>query len=230
LVAFFIVGSGVFVRLQTGQGELVKGSFVPSNLIEVVLARAVLYPFVAPFYSLLNDGVVVVLSVALMGMGVWFYRRTTNVHARGAVGQALVGGLLFLLLTVLLRPSLTQQLSLYQSTFPDRYFMGVNYFVVFIFCLLCGSSKVSEKSAQLGRRCLVGVAVLYGLLLPWLLEIHHPHMRIAKGPLFREQLCLSAKKNSPGETITIPIYFEGWSMEVPRQVLESLVQKHRCSP
>lgn len=66
----------------------------------------------------------------------------------------------------------------------------------------------------------------------YLFETVAPRMQIANGPVFVEQLCLSEAKTDREDsltTMTIPIYFSGWTMDVPEKIILQAQNLIDCS-
>lgn len=131
-----------------------------------------------------------------------------------------------------MRPSLTQQLGGYNQTFPDRYFMGINAIVVVITLVstssLLGSSKLIIKfSAAI---LLTALIIMYGKSAPWIFETYETRMPLMVGASFSDQLCESGKDptKSVDGLIVVPIYFEGWSISIPSQILLAATEKLDC--
>ena len=123
------------------------GSFRLESLIEVSLARALIYPFVFPFYNQLSDTIVVILSLALLTLLGALLAKEKSKEVKTLISMCAIAYLIYLFLTVYMRKSLTENLGGYTGTFPDRYFMGLNIIVIFSFLVLAGSALRPSAAA-----------------------------------------------------------------------------------
>lgn len=224
LVALWIV-----IRSVGAQGSSVTGSLQLQSLIEVGVARSILYPFIFWMYHSLENIYVIILALLLFSVGVLMWRRMSDKNARILVGMAAVAFLVFLVFTLVMRQSLTEQLGGYRTTFPDRYFMGLNYLVLFIFVVMAGSVLKHGEGRLI---CWVGlsiVAVVYLVNIPWIFETKMPRMKIATGPMFNEEICLSGGGARFRKSVVLPTYFQGWSMEVPVDYVINAISHLDCT-
>lgn len=211
-----LVALWVAIRSVGDQGSSVTGSLQLQSLIEVGLARSILYPFIFWMYHSLENIYVIILTFLLLLFGVLMWLRMSDKNAKVLVGMTAVALLIYLVFTLVMRQSLTEQLGGYRTTFPDRYFMGLNYLVLFAVVVMVGSIL---RQGESGLICWVGlsvIAVVYLVNLPWIFETKIPRMKIATGSLFNEEICLSGRADTRFRTsVVLPTYFQGWSMEVP---------------
>ncbi|WOD40424.1 hypothetical protein [Nodosilinea sp. E11] len=234
---FLGLGFLIILRIVTAADTAsveVAGSMRFTSLIETALARPLLYPIIFPFYGSLND----VLTVVLTGIlgGLFFYLlRTTDKRdpALLLVSMGTVTLSIFLVATVYMRPILTEILGGYLTTFPDRYFMGINILVIFILIALISSRSKTPLSRKVKKVFFSLLIAIHVLSLPWTIELGWPRMRIAVGPDFSGSLCLStvALQDQPVNeinTVSVPIYPESWTMVVPRDRVLDATQAWNC--
>lgn len=162
-------------------GTSITGKLNVDNLIEVGITRSLLYPFVFSIYQHLNDQYSIFIFSALVGLTLylsWKIRHNTEViHL---LSLSLISLLIFLAATLYMRQSLTQQLGGYQTTFPDRYFMGLNVIVVFSLVVLTASNITLGKTASaLGLSFLISIILVYTASINWIFELNKPRLNIA---------------------------------------------------
>jgi hypothetical protein len=223
LLLFFIV-----IRMMNAQGFSVIGFLNFNTFIEVSLARSIIYPFVFPVYSQLSDFSVLILSTILVSIVVyqWFLQSDRSIKL--LVMMSIVALLVFLISTLYMRPSLTQNLDDYRTTFPDRYFMGINVLVVFINIILAGA----HASRPLKFFILLGISTIYLTNITWIFEREYPRMKIASGAKFKEQICISSliENRLHDPFVLLPIHPQGWRpMQIPVSLFEEVVRKLDCT-
>lgn len=102
----------------------------PSGFIAYIGGRMILYPFVKPFYEALTDVVVVVGVLALVALVLLaLLRGRSGARRRALLGLSVAAGLNIVALGAA-RAGFTTLFTDYSSTYPDRYFYGVNVLVV----------------------------------------------------------------------------------------------------
>lgn len=232
-----LAGLLVLALIRRQGAPIVTGRLIPAHLVEVAVARSLLYPFVFPFYVRLSDGWTVGLLVIALASGVILYRGLDCSRARRWVLYCCFGFVVYLLATLGMRPSLTEQLGAYRTTFPDRYFMGLNALVGMVVIPLAFQRLIDKSRLVVA----VGWAVRGGLVLlaitqvPFLFELDRPRFVVRAGPSYAEQLCRTADLQdhfllgtSP-DVIDVPIYSAGWSMRVPRPLLQATASRSNCT-
>lgn len=231
LLGVGLVGMLVAYKMFTQQHSVITGVLHPENLVEVGIARAILYPLVFPYYTALTNSSTVTLFLLWVAFVMLAVLRS---HGRAKVFMAYsaVALITFWASTLVMRPSLTQLLSGYDHTFPDRYFMGLNA-IVLVITLVGASSllKDSKRIFRIGSVLLLTILVaLYSKNLPWIFETNKPRMVLMTGTSFPAQLCQCGKNLNAAEDLMVscPIYFSGWSIMVPSQELLATTVKLGC--
>lgn len=117
--------AAVYLSAGAGRGSPLPGEFDPNGLIASFVGRALLYPFTFFIFGNLTD------LLVLIGFSVWLLiAATAFVQSRGKMRSFLVSNFVVLIsldvLTIVGRPSLTQFALNYSSSFPDRYYLGLN--------------------------------------------------------------------------------------------------------
>jgi len=227
----FLVGVLVAYRMLSQNHSEVTGTLQPENLVEVGIARVILYPLIFPYYRALSDFSTIAafcVWIAFVMLAIWRSRGRPRLF----LFYSAVALIIFWALTLFMRPSLTQQLGGYDHTFPDRYFMGINAIVLVI--TLVGASTLLRDSISITKigalLVLTALVIVYGKSLPWILETHQTRMPLMTGVNFPDQLCASGRSLAmkDGPPIVVPTYFNGWSMPIPTQMLSVATQKLDC--
>ncbi len=154
----------------------VTGSLRASSLVEVVFARAIVYPFVFPWYAKLSDVLSASMGFAWLVTVVWAWSGSTHPGGRRLIALSSAALLLYWVATVVMRQSLTEQLGGYRTTFPDRYFMGLNALVIVITVAALAQMSVDDRPAVAGAGRLLAVLIAGGYLasVAWLFETSGP--------------------------------------------------------
>jgi hypothetical protein len=230
LVAMLIAYKMIFMAHSE-----VRGILHPENLIEVGIARSILYPLLFPYYPDLSNFSTLVLFVLWL-LFVILAVSNSDQRTRMFLGYNLVALWIFLGLTIGMRQSLTQQMGGYRHTFPDRYFMGINALVLVV--TLVGASSLLKDSkfvVKTGATLLLTMIVIqYVTLVPWIFETENTRMPLMTGLSFFDQLCESGKaltnaKSEEGEFVIVPINFKRRSIPIPRQMLLAATEKLDCN-
>lgn len=230
LVCLFFLLLLIAMRAVDSQAASVTGSLQLQNLIEAALGRAILYPFVFWMYNSLEDVSVIILTCALLFFSFFMWRRVLDNRAKLLVGMTVVAFFIYLFFTLAMRRSLTEQLGGYLTTFPDRYFMGLNCLVMFAVVVLVGSVFKQGRSRVACYTVFSTIAAVYLVNIPWIFEVDAPRMKIANGHLFGEELCLSRLVSDKSQRpVVLPIFFKGWSMVVPAADVIAAAPHLRCS-
>lgn len=160
LIIFLLVFALLILSLPSKNGSSITGSLNIDSIIEVAVARSVLYAFIFNSYNNLNDFITIIFGVLFMGFVFYSYRHSlVNQDLQKFFHFTLVSFLIFYFLTLYMRQSLTQQLGGYSTTFPDRYFIGLNIFVIFLIILSLQALLNKKKSLVMGG------GIFYSVLL-----------------------------------------------------------------
>lgn len=230
LASLFLFILLIALRLLGAQSASITGSLQLQSLIEVSLGRAILYPFFFWMYDSLEDVSVIILTCVLLLFAFLMWRRMLDNRSKLLVGMTVVAFFIYLFCTLAMRRSLTEQLGGYLTTFPDRYFMGLNCLVVFAVVVLVGSVFKQGGARIVSCTVLSMIAAVYLVNISWIFEVNAPRMKIAKGYLFGEELCLSRLVSDKSQqSVVLPIFFKGWSMVVPSRNVTAATPHLRCS-
>lgn len=230
LIAAVLVGFTALLPLLTLTGQTFSdpgAATMPLKVeawIEFSVARTILYPLVFWFYGSLNDtGVLILLTLVVIGLITQLWRtKKINSLPIATTGYPLYFfwsvTLLNLVAMLGMRSGLSSIFNNYESTFPDRYFTGLN--LLFFTSMLLTACR--SKSGQ-------AVAII--ITLPLLItaaarfELIKPMMHWHSVPSWTESIC-KAKSNGPKTYVQIAP--EGFSSQLPTRMLtQSLFE--RCA-
>lgn len=222
LIAALLVGLTALVPLLTLTSQTFSDTGAASMpvkleaLVEFAAARTVLYPLVFWFYQALTDTwVLLLLAVVLAALAaqLWRTRKSPSLPAASA-GYSLYlfwgATLVNLAAMLVMRSGLSAIFDGYSSTFPDRYFTGLN--------LLFFTSLVLTACRSRGGRVVSAVlAVPFLATAAGRFELTKPSMHWHSVPTWTKSICDTAMRNGP--RAFIPIAPEGFSAEVPTDEL-----------
>lgn len=213
-----------------GQGG-VKAEFVSANLVEVLIARPLLYPLLFPWYSGLSDVLSIVLFILLVALVVVAFIRAKGTDAGMLILLLSFALITYTVATVAMRPGLTSFISGYRSTFPDRYFMGPNLLMLVLFVMSAGQLiRTRGKGCWIGLGLLGGLVILYLACAGRIFEWSASKMPIKRELGFAEQLCESTPISGTGN-VMVQIYpLPAWKMEVPAGVVDKQGCPRRVDP
>jgi hypothetical protein len=230
-VSSVLVLFAIGLRLMESNGGVQTGALNMNSLIEVVFARSLLYPFIFPFYESLTNFYTLLLlfgitSVAiLLGM---LSRRDNNYYQ--LIASLFASLLIFLAATIVMRPSLTQQLTDYTTTFPDRYFFSLNGIVVVSVIVILGRAFLMKgKTKLLASVSTFALLATYALNLGFIFEGKEPRMVLAQYGSLNYSLCnYSGQSFSDKVLVYLPTEPDGWFMKVPGNILDEAIRKTNC--
>lgn len=217
----------VWVAVRTLQFGAEKSNFVFqwASLIEIAVARSLLYPFVGSHYVELTDGPTLALGVVLIliWLAGWL---AAPARPRLALSMVILALVALNVVTLAMRPGLTDHIAGYRNTFPDRYFYVQNWMTVLSVILAMGCLVLRWPKASLIPA--LGLALLLGARASEVLEVKAPGFPIMTAGPFQSQVrdawarCVidTACASATGP-VRVDIYSETWSMEVQRDRLRA---------
>ncbi|NMZ08599.1 hypothetical protein HBO37_24910 [Pseudomonas proteolytica] len=232
IIGCLVIGALIFFRINASPDKGMTGSFRLESLIEVSLARAFIYPFVFPFYNQLSDTIVVILSLALLTLLGTLLTKEKSKEVKTLISMCAIAYFIYLLLTVYMRKSLTENLGGYTGTFPDRYFMGLNIIVIFSFLVLAGSALRASGAARIvGAATMASFTVLYIANVAWLIEGETTRMQFGGNLTFQDQLCSTTLQPADAEgNVSVVIYPTDRYATLPKNEVSAAINKIECAP
>jgi hypothetical protein len=146
-----------------GSRDYLGGSFIWANAVEMLLAREMLYPLVAPIYSSLKNTYVICLAVIIFTALARVCRRQTWQENKVYV-IVLAGFSIFAIASAVFRPGLSAALHGYQVQPFASYFYGMNMISTLLIVLL-GRDLTKTLSVSVRR---VAPLLVLGLYTPGL--------------------------------------------------------------
>lgn len=216
--------------------------FSKGGFIEFSLARAWMYPLLAWFYSKLTDAVV--LSAGLLTL-TFAVTGTIYVAAKNSAAQRrilfLAGAFFtYYLATVVMRAGFTTFYGAYQTSFPDRYYYGLNIMAVFFWAILIvsifkGTSKIGER-VQKVFFSIVLISLL--IMAPRQIEGRKPDMAWRSLGTIEYSICAHALQRGPlpfdpsSKMTEIAVYPHSpeyiWRIGLPVEMLDTFTEE-RCA-
>lgn len=222
----FLVGLSAMVvlprLLSRPPGHLTD--FNSAHLVEAVCARSLLYPFVFPWYEKMSDILAILLLALWLGVLVVAYRVSRNVDARRAMLFLTCGLVITLLATFVMRPGLTSLLREYTSSFPDRYFMGLNVFAVALSMLaLSQIAALARRPVTFAGGTIFALILLYSVHFGMIFEFSGTKFPMDATATFEER-ARSVEIPRDAQSVRVPIAPECISitMRVPVRWLEDI--------
>jgi hypothetical protein len=163
--------------LEASQNPFLTESLRVGELLESIVARPLLFPFVFPVYTHFNDGLTVAVGVAVAVLAWWLTRGAAQ-ERRLLVAAGTIG-LYAAVVTVIVRPGLTHVLDGYSTTMLDRYYYGTSLFTVVAVCAaISGGLRGLDRGRPLvAGGCLSLIALLYLGSMGTLVEYRRPRWR-----------------------------------------------------
>lgn len=129
----------IIVPRMNGSGGII-GAYNRSHLIEMVIARALLYPFIFTFYSKMSNATSIITTMIYAAfVALAFFKA----EKRSRIAILMFASMLIIYdaATAAGRSGITGLLTGYDSTYPDRYFMGINIISSSLMAICAGQFK-----------------------------------------------------------------------------------------
>jgi len=208
------------------------------RFIEAFAARSFLFPVVFPFYTALDDAIVVGLAATLSGL-VWWLTAGSPVERRLVVASGAVFAYAALA-TIFSRPGLTRILDGYTTTLLDRYYYGTSLFVALNLCAGISAALRSDAAGKraAGRVCLAALAAIYCGSAASLIEFDRPAWANLPTRTFADAVVTGhaegGRQVGKGRYYEVKLHPEPWFVLFPAAAVEATVQRlqapHRTSP
>jgi hypothetical protein len=215
LIALFILFLFIVPRMN-GSGGIAGVSYNPAHLIEMATARSLLYPFVFSIYNKLNDTLSIGLTLIYLGIVLLALLRS-DAKTRAAILLLLTMLVIYDVATVAGRSAITGLLSAYNSTYPDRYFMGINIISTTLLVISLYHIKVPWVKYFL-IACLF---IIYASGIKSFFESPSDKRRIALDYVYTNALC-NAKDEGNGFKQVMILPGPEWYIRVPEGYINSL--------
>lgn len=219
LVSLLII-SLIIAKNIHGQGGI---NLPPNynNYIEMVFARQILYPFVFPWYHELSDTISLIIFFFYSSYCILCYSLSRNILAKHQILFVFISLVIYCAATSIGRSGLSSILDGYSTTFPDRYFMGVNILSLILFVLCTAQLFSSIKFQWVGSSVVALLLSIYAFNYNDIMQRNVDKQRIGTIVTFQEQLCSSTLASDGYRKIQIyPL--PTWSMSVPNVIFDNI--------
>ena len=202
---------GLYVLFLTTRMRIIAAKSVPvtaDQIIEAVVGRSVLYPFVAGLYTYLTPLIAWVLVALLAGLWVYAVRRL-DPRRRVLLLVALAAGAVATLAMVTQRPFYVSRLNGYDRTFPDSYYVAAN--ILFLLATLLSLSALAPSWQRVARLLTLALALVY-------VPLTTARENFVPATLYAQRL-QDARNMLPPDgddvVLDLPMDPPGWTMAVP---------------
>lgn len=226
VVILLIIGAGIWFREPSPSA--IPGGLNQQSLLETILARSLLFPELAAIYRFLSDTTVVLIFLGMFSLAFAIVRTGgSNSAARSKILPIAFVWITYLLGTLASRPGLTGFLDSYQSTYPDRYFLGLNTIAWLLFCTIVITftqrSKGTSKRAGSTNFALVLLGGLVFVNVIYSTEILGTRQNISYGTDWQYRLCNPLNQNGPDGRVTIALEpHPDWTVSVRPELVKGL--------
>lgn len=215
---------GVYLLPSLLKSEGITSAMIMKNdsIIEFVIARHVLYPFIYFAYKFLNDGLTIFIFIIYVA--IVLYALYLKIRNKGIFNSYLIMlgfTTVYWIASVGMRIKMTSLFDNYKSSFPDRYFYGCNmlFAIIIIYAFKIIFEELSFKR-QFIYACQTGIIAIM-LINPYLFEMAKPDTIFLNGHyngIFNENVANALKEqNAINENgmVKVNIYPKDWSMDIP---------------
>jgi len=217
IIASIICVYILYLKMTVGhQATLTTEKFLIENLFEVSISRSILCPFIFPIYSKLGD--LFSFIILLIFLTIFYLVFKTLEYKDKKVFLILFFALVFVsFLTTFTKPGLTHWIKNYSGTFPDRYFSAQNILSLLVVIFMVEKALVVKNKyfRNISKFFIVMLILIYSISLSKIIEFPNPKLKIMTNDTFTEALDKTYKNKEKTEIYQIPIYFDGWKMQLP---------------
>lgn len=223
MIAPFTIFTVILIPRLKGTGGITEG-FISSSFVETILARPLIYPFVFPWYQNLSNLISIIIFVLIIIFSIWSYKKSVNPEAKKLIIFISISTIIYDLITIANRPRLTSLLRDYQTTFPDRYFMGINVLILFLMVICISQIWADIKWKSLSLCLISSLSIIYLLHVEIIFDLPKSKMPIKSVFDFPEQICKSILLQDKKDLSLIEIYPEPWTITVQNRY----VRQNNC--
>jgi hypothetical protein len=217
-----IIGIYLLPSLLNSEGITSTMVMKKDSIIEFVIARHILYPFIYFAYKLFSDGLTI--SIFIVYLGIVLYALYLSIRKKDIINSYLI----LLAFTIInwgasvgMRIKMTSLFDKYQSSFPDRYFYGCNilFAVVLIYAIKIIFEELNIKKQYTYTFQTLIIVIM--LINPHLFEMTKQDTIFLNGHYngtFNECVANSLKGQivtNENEMVKIDSYPKGWEMDIP---------------
>lgn len=193
--------------------------------------RNLLFNFVFPIYSYMNDTITIVV---LVSFAIYFFiaLKVLDKNDKYLLIISIVALIFFTITTLIVRRGLTYNLKNYTSPFPDRYFVVQNMLVLIpIGICFSGSLKCKKSIFKYFTYSLVIImGLIYVFNIRSIFELNTPLLKLNE-KTFKQRVHESFNNNNiiiePDLKYIVDIDFEGWTMIFPKENMYASIIEER---
>lgn len=179
--------------------------FNGENLIEALVGRSIVYPFLFPWYSKLSNTFCIIFLAIYIQFVSTAYKNSAP-PSRQLICLLASSLFIYTIATVAMRPGLTSLLSHYQILTADQYFYGINALVTFLATTSANHFLKAGHMKIVANAAIVSVLLIYAIGYSTLFEGAKPVLPVRTDLSFREQVCASESVGDGARSL-IRIYF-----------------------
>lgn len=214
LLALLILFLVIAPRMNGSGGIL--GEYNSSNLIEMISARSVLFPFVFVFYTKLSNLSAITLTIAYLAFVVFSYKKA-SAESRIAILLLLAMLIIYDAATAAGRSGITGLLNGYSATYPDRYFMGINIISTVLMAICLGQ----HKNSLFRGAVVLYLFIVYTFGIGGMFESPQDKRRIPVDYVFTNALCSASDEGNGFSRIQI-LPTKDWYIRLPSGYVQSI--------
>ena len=196
------------------QSDLGRDTLMIGHLVEAVLARPILFPWVAAFYNHMSDSTALLGMVLFVGVFVaGYYSREKNDVSGRIFGCAIFATLImYSIAVIVLRPGLTAWIGDYRETYPERYFMG--QYLLSVLLMIWALDGIVPRWFRQFPVPIFALVLLVALpiVVSWfrVFEFYESRAIIASSGSFKASVTAEFMKNPSNKLYSVPIYPKDW--------------------
>ena len=191
----------------------VIGNVNYSNTIEF-FARALLFYFVYPIYTFLNDKLVLILFLVCFIVIVMAYKKGKGLE-KIKLSFLLFSAVFYSLMTFFSRTTLTSHLNNYTTSWVDRYYYGINITTLLpIMYIISLFLKKQRFQKNIGYISLIILILCPLLSISYLFQYDDAQTTVVHKIKFSDRI-KNIELNDSISNYIVPIDFEGWTMNLP---------------
>lgn len=201
--------------LESRPSPFLKETVNRHELVEAVVARPLVFPFLFPIYSRLTDAIAVAV-IAGLAAAAWWLSRDDRRAGQLACAAAFVAAYAAVA-TVASRPGLTRVLSGYSTTMLDRYYYGTSLCAVLAMCaaLSAGTASLQPHRRRLGWGLGIALVAIYATSAGRLVEFSRSRWPDQPSRDFATTVAEVSATPAVHGKVKVPLHPQPWAAPFP---------------